>query len=83
MFSRKEDLAGTRNLPKTRTNMFTITKFHGNRIAETGAKSKTEAQKMAVVADFSLNALTKELEIRKKRMNIEEDNSYESEIFLS
>ncbi len=76
MFSRKDDLRGIRNFPKTRTNTFTITKFQGNGIEETGSKSKTMAQKMAVVTDLSLNALTKELEMRKKRMNIEEDNSY-------
>ena len=50
----------TRNFNKTKTNMFTITKFHGTRMGDTASsKNKTFTQKIMVVPDLSLNALTK------------------------
>jgi len=43
------------------------------------SKTKQIAQKVTVVPDLNLNTLTKELEIRKKRLKIEDqENIYQS-----
>lgn len=57
--------------------MFTISKFNGSfngtKMSDTASsKNKTSTQKLSVVPDFSLNALTKELEMRKKRLNLQD-----------
>lgn len=60
MFSKKDDFLDSRGFQKTKTNMFTISKFNGTRMGDTASsKTKLLAQKMSVVPDLSLNALTK------------------------
>ncbi len=66
MFTKKDDLMETKSFSKTKTNMFTITKFNGSfnntKMNETASsKGKTMLQKVTVVPDLGLNALTKEL----------------------
>ena len=66
MFTKKDDLVENKSFSKTKTNMFTISKFNGSfngtKMSDTASsKNKTSTQKVSVVADFSLNALTKEL----------------------
>lgn len=61
MFTKKDDFLDTKGFNRTKTNMFTISKFSGVRMGET-ASSKTRlmsTQKIGVVNDMSLNALTK------------------------
>lgn len=60
MFSKKDDCLDSRGFQKTKTNMFTISKFNGTRMGDTASsKTKLLAQKVSVVPDLSLNALTK------------------------
>lgn len=60
MFSKKDDCLDSRGFSKTKTNMFTISKFNGTRMGDTASsKTKLLAQKVSVVPDLSLNALTK------------------------
>jgi hypothetical protein len=69
MFTKKDDCIDSRGFTKTRTNMFNISKFNTNRIAETAAsKTRIITQKIIVVPDFNLNTLTKELEFRRKKL---------------
>lgn len=60
MFSKKDDCLDSRGFSKAKTNMFTISKFNGTRMGDTASsKTKLLAQKVSVVPDLSLNALTK------------------------
>ena len=71
MFTKKDDYLDSKGFTKTKTNIFTISKFNGTRMGETASsKTKLLAQKVGVVPDMALNTLTKDLELRKKRLKI-------------
>lgn len=63
MFIKKDDLMDTKNLSKTKTNIFTISKYSGFKMGDnlSSAKNRTMTQKVTVVPDLSLSVLTKEL----------------------
>jgi hypothetical protein len=86
MFTKKDEVMdNSRSFSKmNKTNMFTISKFNGSRYGDMNSSKSKLGIKSAVVPDLSLNTLTKDLESRKKRLNINDQSDFEqSEIFLS
>jgi hypothetical protein len=60
MFTKKDDYLDTKSFSKTKTNIFTITKFNGSKFGDTSSsKAKLLAQKALPNQDLSLNALIK------------------------
>lgn len=60
MFTKKDDYLETKSFNKSKTNMFTISKFNGSKFGETNSSSKAKLLvKNTSVPDLSLNALTK------------------------
>lgn len=62
MFTKKDDLIDTKGFSKSKTNMFTISRYPANRNNESNSsKNKAFPAKSSNIPDFSLNTLTKEL----------------------
>ena len=60
MFTKKDDLLDTKGFNRSKTNMFTISKFPATRFGETSSsKNKLMSVKGSNIPDLSLNTLTK------------------------